>query len=280
MEPIKNLEKYTNGMKKSLIDKIFFIDKISTPFNLLDFGCANGSLISFLSTLFNDENSYVGYDFDSKMLELANKDNNSEHVSFTSDYSHALCSVLRNGYKVLNLSSIIHEIYSYSSFEEIEYFWKNQVFSPKYVNFDYIVIRDMIPSSSINRESYINDVRKIYNKANQNLLNSFQNKWGSISNFKNMSHFLLKYRYTENWDRELVENYLPITVEDLLRCIPDNYDIIYSEHYCLPFLHEIIKKDFNIDFNEPIHFKMVLKRNENTSHSVRNFGKIFNKQYQ
>ena len=264
MEPIKNLEKYNNGMRKSLIDKIFFVDKVPSEFSLLDFGCADGTLIEFLSNIF-PQNRYVGYDFDPKMIELANERNITSEVSFTSDFQHALSSMMQNGdepktAKILNLSSIIHEVYSYSSYEEVEDFWNNKVFSPRDSKFDYIVIRDMIPSSTVNRETYANDVRKIFKFANHNTLNSFQNRWGSIKNLKNLMHFLLKYRYVENWDREVRENYLPITLEDLYMIIPNSYDIIYQEHYILPFLHEKIKVDFDIDFYEPTHLKLILRK--------------------
>ncbi|MGA1049083.1 MAG: hypothetical protein ACO3UU_13830, partial [Minisyncoccia bacterium] len=39
---------------------------------------------------------------------------------------------------------------------------------------------------------------------------SFEKVWGSIfKDYRNFIHFLLKYRYTDNWEREVNENYLP-----------------------------------------------------------------------
>ena len=256
MEPIKDLEIYNTRMRKSLIDKAFFIDKIPEDFTLVDYGCADGTLIEFLKTVFNGKNHYLGFDCDDQMIQLAKERVKAE---FTDSFDEALDWLEENHSptNILNLSSIIHEIYSYSGYDEIESFWKHQVFGG---HFSHIVIRDMIPSSSINRETYANDVRKVLKFANPYSLNSFQNRWGSVKNFKNFAHFLLKYPYVENWDREVRENYLPITLEDLYMMIPNDYDIIYQEHYCLPFLHEQIKKDFDIDFNEPTHLKLILQK--------------------
>ena len=258
MKPIKNLEKYNNSMRQSLIDKIFFIDKIPTDFSLVDFGCGDGTLIEFMEAMF-EGNKYIGYDNAPEMIEAAeaNSPSNDQHT-FTDDFKIAVDLMKKKKKKVnvLNLSSMIHEVYSYSSYDEIEFFW-NQVFKS---DFTHIVIRDMIPSTTVNRETYPNDVRKILRFADPNILASFESRWGSIKNLKNLMHFLLKYRYTDNWEREVRENYLPITLEDLYRTIADNYDIIYQEHFCLPFLHEQIHKDFGIDFSEPTHLKMILRK--------------------
>ena len=261
MEPIKSPSRYNNGMRKSLIDKMFFVDKIPSDFTMFDFGCADGTLIQFMEALFGDQNHYVGYDIDKMMIQAAwDQCGMSEQHDFSSTYHEAIHHSLRkwpSETMVLNLSSVIHEIYSYSSYEEVERFWSEQVFDGSYT---HIVIRDMVPCCTVNRQTYPNDVRKVYKSANPDLLQSFQSHWGSVENLKNLMHFLLKYRYVENWNREVRENYLPLSLEDLYQLIPSNYDIIYQEHYCLPFLHERIQKDFGIEFSEPTHLKMILQK--------------------
>ena len=256
MVPIKNIELYNQRMKQSLIDKIFFIDKVPSNFALLDYGCGDGSLIQFLTSIF-PENIYIGYDFNDKMIKSA-KLEDVENI-YTTNYNVALKPIksLPTKTKILNLSSVIHELYSYCDWQEVSHVWNDIVFSG---DFTHIVIRDMMPSRTINRDSYANDVCKVIKNANLELLDSFENRWGTIQNFKNLVHFLLKYKYIENWEREVNENYFPISIEDLYRLIPTNYDIIYQEHYCLPFLHERIKQDFNIDLDEPTHIKLILRR--------------------
>ena len=257
MEPIKSLDHYNNGMRKSLIDKIFFVDKIPSAFTMLDFGCADGTVIEFLAELFGDQNHYIGYDTDPNMINAAW--DRRKIAQFTGSYEKAkeMLDLWPSKTMLLNLSSVIHEIYSYSSYEEVERFWQEQVFDGSYT---HIVIRDMVPRNTVNRQSYPNDVKKIYKSANPDILQSFQNRWGSVENLKNLMHFLLKYRYVENWNREVRENYLPLSLEDLYKIIPNCYDIIYQEHYCLPFLHEQIREDFDIEFSEPTHLKMILRK--------------------
>ena len=51
--PIVNLNRYNLSMSKSLIDKIFFMDKIDDTIKVIvDYGCADGTLIRFLAPLF------------------------------------------------------------------------------------------------------------------------------------------------------------------------------------------------------------------------------------
>ena len=82
MEPGKNqiadLSGYLYKMQKSMIDKMFFIDKIFEPIEtIVDFGCANGVLIKMLQYYF-DEYSYVGYDISEKMVQAAKENKESE----------------------------------------------------------------------------------------------------------------------------------------------------------------------------------------------------------
>ncbi len=49
--------------------------------------------------------------------------------------------------------------------------------------------------------------KKLRKKANLNQLYSFEKRSGSINNnYRNFIHFLLKYKYTDNWDREVNED--------------------------------------------------------------------------
>ena len=80
-----------------------------------------------------------------------------------------------------------------------------------------------------------------------------------MTSYKNFIHFLLKHRYVENWNRELHENYLPLTFEKLLLKIHPRYAITYCEHYTLPFLSDAVMKKFGIPINHPTHIKLVCK---------------------
>lgn len=252
---ISNYDVYNEGMKKSLLDKIYFMDKVDARV-FVDYGCADGTLIHFLSQLF-PEYIYIGYDVDENMLKEARKKfpDNPERFIFTSDWSEVE-KYSKSGVSTVILSSIVHEAYAYGTRKDVDNLWK-RVFSGV---FEYIVIRDMIPSASIDKTSDINDVAKILKKSNKSSLYDFERNWGSIETNKNLIHFLLKYRYTDNWEREVKENYFPVMREELISSIPDEYEIEFHEHFVLPYLKRVVKKDFGIDLKDNTHLKLILKK--------------------
>lgn len=125
-------------MRKSLTDKIFFIDKINTDI-IFDYGCADGSMIDFISQSHPDRFHFFGFDNDPKMIEFA-RSKNIPNSNFSTNFDELLSSAKGKKGKIsIILSSIIHEIYSYLNQEDQDEFWKRVLKS----NFDYIVIRDM-----------------------------------------------------------------------------------------------------------------------------------------
>lgn len=154
------------------------------------------------------------------------------------------------------LSSVIHEVYSYGDNQSVNEFWR-QVFNE---NFRYIAIRDLTPRKSIDRMSDINDVSRVLHNANPTHLAEFQSIWGNISNNKNLVHFLMKYKWVENWAREVRENYFPITIEEFLSKVPNNYVIDYFYEFIMPRTQQGILKDFNILLKDTTHFKCILRK--------------------
>lgn len=249
MQEVTDLKGYVQKMEKSLLDKMFFMDKMFDPVeNILDFGCANGVLIRALSYLFPEHN-YVGYDISDEMIALSRK--MAPDASFYKNWDEIPIEPQNT---VLNISSTLHEVYSYGTEESIDEFW-HRVF---HSGFKYIAIRDMMLSDGIKLMSDESDIRKVRNLRPERL-REYESIWGPISIRFNMIHYLLKYRYNENWDREVRENYLPITVESLLEKIPSNYEIIYMEHYTLPFVKQQVKKDCGVILRDATHFKLLLK---------------------
>lgn len=250
MDKLKDIEVYVQRMQKSFLDKMFFIDKIFEPIeNILDFGCANGVLIRAMHFLF-PEYKYTGYDISEEMIEKA-----KELVPQCNFYAKWDFINLPFDSTLLNISSTLHEVYSYGTEKSIDEFW-DRVF---HSGFKYIAIRDMMLSDSIKLMSDEDDVSKV-KKLFPEKLKEYESIWGPINIRFNLIHYLLKYSYTENWDREVRENYLPITVESLLEKIPDNYEIVYKEHYVLPYIKQQIKKDCGIMMTDATHFKILLKK--------------------
>lgn len=256
---VEDYSVYNDRMDRSMMDKLFFVDKVDDPDLLVDFGCAHGKLCNVLLKFFGDSD-IVGYDISNEMLEKA-REKSSGSLSFTSEWSQIDSSINESETSVLILSSVIHEIYHYSDLDEIDKFWE-QVWNS---GFDMIVLRDMIPSKSIDRKPPMEKVRKIYSKyGGTKELQDFENSWGSIeTSHKQLVHFLLKYRYTEpNWAREVKENYFPFYVEDLLGEIPDKYSILFHHHFVLPYIRKEVRKDFNIELEDPTHFKLIIEKNQ------------------
>jgi hypothetical protein len=72
----------------------------------------------------------------------------------------------------------------------------------------------------------------------------------------------LKYKYVENWDREVKENYLPFMLSLLQYRLNFSYERKYEKRYCLPYLKDLFKKDFNIDFIGYTHYNLLFELNK------------------
>jgi len=255
--PIDYVSSYIKGMSAGIEDKLFFFNKIKFDC-IVDFGCADGSLLKEISKRDNNI-KLIGYDLNENMLELA-KENKLENSYFTSKWDNVLSQIDKFDNVLLNLSSVIHEVYSYSHPVIVKKFWKDQVFCDK---FKYISIRDMIPSTkidNIDKKTFKSDVDKIREISDGFYLESFERRWGPIDdNYRTFLHYLLKYRFKDNWEREVQENYLPLSLETLKKRIPENYSILYEDYFILPFLKDKVLLDFNINLVHSTHTKIILE---------------------
>lgn len=249
---ISDLNVYLTRMSRSILDKMFFVDKVFEPFEyILDFGCANGELIKAISAMC-PEYQYIGYDICDNMISVA-KDN----VSNATFYTNWNDIHIPFNNSLINISSTIHEVYSYGTNEDINEFW-NRIFNS---GFKYITIRDMMFSKSQNRIVDNEQLTIIKNHPKYSkLFEDFQKINGKVITQKDLVHFLLKYKYIQNWDREVRENYFPIYVEELLDKIPNNYRIIFQDTFTLPYTAWQIRKDFRFDLKENTHIKLILEK--------------------
>lgn len=258
---ISDRSRYVERMEKSMMDKLFFVDKIESDV-LVDFGCGTGTLLGHVYK-WMPGTTLVGYEKDPHMIEDAKGkfsilDGLFSFHQFWEEIEIAIKKCKEKRLKTaIVLSSVIHEVYHYSEPSEIDVFWK-RIFES---GFDFIVIRDMVPSRTIDRPSDMTDVSRIYSRfLHTQALSDFQNAWGSVENNRHLTHFLLKYKYTEpNWDREVKENYFPLFREDLMAKIPPKYRVMYHEHYVLPFIRRTVKDDFGIELKDPTHLKLILE---------------------
>lgn len=252
---------YNERMLKPLIDKMFWADKVEATV-IVDYGCADGAMIAAMRTLF-PSNLYVGFDISDKMLDLARE--KVPGVLFTSDWSEVVATCARlsgEGRKnCLVLSSVIHEARNYLTEAEQEVFW-SRVWGSEAFSFDAIAIRDMMVSRACSRPSDPLAVARIRQTFDADRLAQWERQWGSIAENWSLVHFLLTYRYEENWSREIKENYLPIAVEDFMAGIPARYIPTYQEHFVLPFLRREVRKRFRLSMPDATHLKLILERED------------------
>lgn len=248
MNKITDIELYNTQMSHSMKDKLFFLDFINPKEanTIVDFGCANGELLKQLPYDWNK----IGIDNSKEMIDAAIENCDAAYFSSLDEIDF-----FDKNNAVLNMSSVIHEIYSYLNEKEIAHFW-DKVFNSGY---KYITIRDMMVSNKTNRDMSLNELRTICAHRKVNLFRDFHKvypQWRA----RDMLHFFMKYRYTENWDRERDENYFPITIEELTALIPDNYEIVYQNAYILQWTKDRVLKDFGYEIEDNTHIKLILKK--------------------
>lgn len=267
----KNINSYNENMSKHIKDKLFWLDKFSDKhYTIVDFGCADGTIINNLCETNKDNHymhTYIGYDISETMIDIAKTNfhgDDNEDVIFTSSWDEVKekLNENKNRIKILFLSSVIHEVYSYAkSTEEIDDFW-NKVFDS---DFDYVIVRDMMVTYDTYRYVNSSELNKVYGKVKyEKQVADFEEKHGELKIMKNFMHFLLKYRWKINWKREVNEDYFPIMVEDFLELMEHDYNIDYLERFRVSFLDDEIKKDFDVKLTDYTHIKIIFsKKKEN-----------------
>lgn len=253
---ITNFDTYNARMSSSIEDKMWFWDKVKhTTDSIVDYGCADTSLLLRI----NEEHPYqtlIGYDASDDMLARAKEKTKNTPICFVE-------SIFEPEMKetCLVLSSVIHEIYSYQLKEDAD-FELGMIFD---LGAKYIAIRDMgIRDICRNIETPIDVLKNIYARDDVAKIASFEKRQGRISNWANCIHYLLKAPYDENWAREVEENYVPFTMNEVLAQYnvdsPVKYDVVFFEAYTLPYVRERIIRDYNISLYTPTHYKLLLER--------------------
>lgn len=252
MTEIKDMQVYLKGMQKGIEDKLWFVDvmtRIGYPLqNVYDFGCANGDLLEVLGHIWPWVN-LGGYDISTKMVNMAKKKLPQADI-----FDRPIERLPEN--TLLIASSVFHEIHSYS--EDIEADYRN-IFS---VGAEVVAVRDMMLDRLDTDVTSPSDYRALVNEEPGWKMRQFESIWGSLRLRRNFIHYLLKYRYRANWDREVQENYLANDVSSFVARVEGSYPYkaVHIETYTLPFLRKQIKKDFGIDLREHTHAKVLFER--------------------
>ncbi|MBR4462594.1 MAG: hypothetical protein IKS51_08455 [Erysipelotrichaceae bacterium] len=259
MPEIEDYSVYNDRMRRSMWDKAFFMDKVPGTELLIDYGCADGSLIRFLHGLF-PEMLFIGFDIDPAMVLEARKHKTNNAWFFTEivEVQEQIRALNMPSSKIaVNYSSVLHEVFHYGFDLEAFRSFISAV-SPQ-----YLVVRDMMYYSEDPDAVVSEEVKRIIReKIPDWQIRDFENCWGPISLRKNLVHLLMKYKYTENWDRECAENYFSYTEDELMELLdPERkFKRILLIRYILPWIRFDIETNFGIDPGDEFttHYAMIL----------------------
>lgn len=263
-EPVTNMDTYLSGMTKGVQDKLFFMNLIQ-PDLIVDFGAADGFVLNEIKKR-RPFVSVLGYDISPDMITQAHE--RHPNIPMTSHWSEVEAAIKKHRKPCLLLSSVIHEVYSYSNEEGVARFWR-EILS---AGFEFIVVRDTIPKRDIEliasrrfRKDVIQVKQVVRMHGDDDLLHDYEDRWGPIDqSYKNLVRFILMYRYKENWSRERLEDYLPVSYEELLDQFLVNHNQDYRVIYDKSFKFKPIQRAFDVDFGvslrTDLHLKLILRK--------------------
>lgn len=248
MLDIQNKSIYLERMSKPLQEKLkialYIPDQTSS---ILDVGCADGVVTMALADMFPNSTVH-GIDLDDNFISQAKeKVGDKKNVSFEKIYLRDLLA--RNvKYDVITFCSVLHEFFSYG--EGMSSVVKalsdaHELLKPG----GRIIIRDMIlPEYSFQSDLNLDTIlKKVSSKLDPKIISDFQKYFGEIKNLAQLNHLLLKYMYTDNWEREVQENYVPVSLDKYLNILNLlDMKIEFTDHYKIPYLREKWTSDFGL----------------------------------
>ncbi len=219
---------------------------------ILDIGCADGSVTIEMAKMF-PKALVRGIDLDSGFIITAQKNAEAQKVENVVFEQAFIRDVLdRNDkYDVTSTSSTNHEIAHYDPDKRRALVVAlSRMGSLLRDEQSVMAVRDMILHQSMQTATFmmpqvIEKIRQQTEVATQ--LKDFEDLFGHLRTQEQVNHFLLKYFYTQNWDRELREHYLPYTVEEYNQLLPlMDMQIIHQKYYLLPFIKNKWIHDFGL----------------------------------
>lgn len=258
-----NLDIYTSEMAKSVWDKAFFMDKIPGAKCIIDFGCADGAMIRYLSSLYPDI-TFIGYDINKKLIDMARATPrfNANLMYCCGAYSSIdnLIELVTARFKsaeiCINFSSVLHEVYSSTGgIEVIQHLI--DALMPR-----YITIRDMYCDEYLPFTTPSFGV--VWGPLPFSACADFVDHFGNVNTWRDMTHLLMKLQWINNgWEDELKENYYSWTIDQFIDDIGGKYITSFDCRYQLPYLGEKWKKEYGW-YNPDIHThaQFILRRED------------------
>ncbi len=257
MDSIQNFETYLARMSKPLQEKLKVAKYISNKTrSVLDVGCADGTVTLALADMFPSVN-FVGIDLNPDFIEVANKRiEGRTNIKFECVYLRDRLAKEEKFDAVL-FCSVLHEFFSYG--EGISSVVKALSDARELLNpGGEVVIRDMLLYEYAERSQlWLTEIlAKVKIEKMIPLVDDFEKYFGKMNTIKQVNHFLLKYMYTDNWQREVKENYVPVSFE--------KYDEIFGvlgmtvsfqRSSTIPYLKNKWKEDFGFTDDELESFR-------------------------
>lgn len=271
MDEIHNLDIYLKRMAATLADKCWWVEQLPPDIDtVVDYGCAQGDLALYLGKTNPGRFHYIGIDNSPAMLALIEKNRDrlfgDAKVAFYESIA-GIADRCDTGRAVLVLNSVMHEVFSYLTDEEQEALLADMFGA----GFRFVAIRDMnmprLDAAPFDFDGAQSVIERSPSAGMWNEYNVYLNgarrgeHWGSRA--LRVAEFLLKYKYIDNWDREMKETYY----WDWLRMTErfwrkEGYRVAVDLKFHIPFLRHQINADFGFDFPFDTHRKILLTRGD------------------
>lgn len=246
---------YCESMAKSLEDKLFFLNEIDiNDYDyIVDFGCADGRILEVLDEkLTNKKTILVGIDknkvMTNQLVLLAARTKHTMLVSTKLIIDDEIFNLLKREDKknLIIFSSVLHE-----------YDWEN--FKPFFILFDTIVMRDMQSPEKFWYKVPESTRALVTKDFPGELLAKLERKYGYINDLERLYKYFLMYRYADNFDHELQEDYFSIIWENLKEWLTYDYvfHVLYEKDYILPFIKQDIETKFGYELKYPTHKQII-----------------------
>lgn len=257
MEEIIKPQRYLERMSRSLQEKMKIVEHFpSEAKDIVDVGCADGTVTLAMAQLFPVK-KFLGIDLQQEFIDKAVQQGESQpNARFERVYLRDLLARTER-FDIVVFCSVLHEFYSYgqgmsSVMKALADAW--ELLRPKGV----IVIRDMVLTDSVKELGSDKEVvRKIRSRKDlEPYLSDFEKRFGKIDKVDCLNHFLLKYLYTDNWEHEIKEDYIPVTREQYKQIFSLlGMTVTYEEYYLIPYLKGRWMEDFGLTAEETAAFR-------------------------